>query len=253
MSRSNKVSILIMREDAGVRRLRVGQGWLKAAVWGLVGLVLACGAAIWGVISLYGASREDAAAVAGLRKEIEAGRERSEKFDAVEKVLRSKDATELQTLIGSYNPDSAQWWKKGEDKKPEAPAAGEKAGEPDCPRIDLHKLLSRVDLNQAGIDNFKAHVDGKRLAVSFDLSNVSPQTALSGRAEVSLIGNDGSQTPLKPDKDELSFQIQRFKQVASSLPLPGKFDQKELYGVRMQIADPAGKIIYSAIFPLTGS
>ena len=107
-----------------------------------------------------------------------------------------------------------------------------------------------MDANQAGVDNLKAKFDNRRLNLGFDLSNVTPQTGLVGKVEAGLVGNDGSLWPLRADKDELSFQIQRFKQIAASLPLPAKLDPREMYGLRLVIVDPAGKPVFAQVFPL---
>ena len=117
-------------------------------------------------------------------------------------------------------------------------------------RVDLSKILARVDASQAGVDNLKLKIDNKRLNLGFDLSNVTPQTGLVGKVEASLVGNDGTLWPLRPEKDELSFQIQRFKQISASLPLPAKADPRDLYGLRLVIVDPAGKTIFAQVYPL---
>ena len=96
-----------------------------------------------------------------------------------------------------------------------------------------------------GVDNVKIKFENKRLALGFDLSNVTPQTGLVGKVEVFLVGNDATLTPLKPEKDELSFQIQRFKQIAAGLPLPARIEPRDVYGVRLVIVDPSGKPIFA--------
>jgi hypothetical protein len=64
-----------------------------------------------------------------------------------------------------------------------------------------------------------------------------------------LLANDGALHPLKAEKDELTFQIQRFKQVAVQAPIPQGTAQNDIYGLKMIIHDPTGKVIYSAVYP----
>lgn len=240
------VDILFLRDNAGVRRFRLSSGILRAILLAPLAFLLAAGVAAAVAYHL----RQDNLSLAGryeaMRGEIDTAGERLLRLENIEKILRSRDVTELETLIGSYNADHPGWWKpRAEDRK----EAGE-AREREPSRPDLAKLLGRVDLNQAGVDNLKARIENRKLLLGFDLSNVTPQTGLVGRAEVALVANDATLIPLRAEKDELAFQIQRFKQIAASIPLPPKADSRDIYGVRLSIADPAGKVVFSQVYPL---
>lgn len=247
MAASGKVDILILRDAASVRRYRLSTGFLRALWLTPLVLLLLLGAAVAVGYHL----REDNVALArrgaSMRSELDAVGERLMRLENIEKILRTRDVTELETLIGSYNAENPGWWKpKAEDGREKVEGGKER----EAARPDLGKLLSRVDANQAGIDNLRVKIENKRLLLNFDLSNVTPQTNLVGRVEAALVGNDATLTPLKAEKDELSFQIQRFKQIAASLPLPGKFDAKEIYGLKLTIMDPSGKAVFSQVYPL---
>jgi hypothetical protein len=248
MASGGKISILIMRDDAGVRRMRLSPFWIQSGLWAVAFLILAAALFAAGAMYYRGIVAESERAAQDARRLATDAADRLKRLDEIETILRSKDATELQTLLGSYNPDAAAWWKSAVETPP-APAAPEKA-DTVATKIDLRKLLDKVDLNQAGVDNFKSKVENGKLAVSFDLSNLSPQTALSGKAELLILTNDGVLHPLKADKDELTFQIQRFKQVAVHLALPQGVNPADMYGLRITIADPAGKTVYNAVYPV---
>jgi len=248
MASGGKISILIMRDDAGVRRMRLSPFWIQSGLWAVAFLILAAALFAAGAMYYRGIVAESERAAQDARRLATDAADRLKRLDEIETILRSKDATELQTLLGSYNPDAAAWWKPAVETPP-VPATPEKA-DTAAAKIDLRKLLDKVDLNQAGVDNFKSKVENGKLAVSFDLSNLSPQTALSGKAELLVLTNDGVLHPLKADKDELTFQIQRFKQVAVHLALPQGVNPADMYGMRITIADPAGKTIYNAVYPV---
>jgi hypothetical protein len=247
MAGSGRIDILILRDAAGVGRYRLPVWLARTLVLTPLALLLLLGAAVAVAYHLYQGNRTDTTRAAALRQEIDAAGESLMRLENIERTLRSKDATELETLLGSYNPDKPDWFKIRPDdrKEPGQPAA-------DAPkeRVDLSKILARVDASQAGVDNLKIKIDNKRLNLGFDLSNVTPQTGLVGKVEASLVGNDGTLWPLKPEKDELSFQIQRFKQIASSLALPPKIEPRDLYGLRLVITDPSGKPIFAQVYPL---
>ena len=41
------------------------------------------------------------------------------------------------------------------------------------------------------------------------------------------------------------------KQIAVALPLPGKIDAKDVYGVKLAVVDPSGKTVFSQVYPLS--
>ena len=248
MASGGKISILIMRDDAGVRRMRVSPLWIKSGLWAVAFLALAAVIFAAGAVYYRGIVAESEKAAQAAKTMAAEAADRLKRLDEIETILRAKDPTELQTLLGSYNPDAAAWWKPAVAETPAAPATPDKA-EAATARIDLRKLFDKVDLNQAGVDNFKSRIENNKLLVGFDLSNLSPQTALAGKAELGILANDGTLHPIKPDKDELTFQIQRFKQVAVQFALPQGVAAADIYGLKIGIADPAGKTIYTAVYP----
>lgn len=245
MAAGEKVDILILRDAAGVRRLRLPVVFLRLLWLTPLLLLLLLAAAVGVAYQLRQANLELAGQVKAMGTELEAAGQGLITLQNIEKILRGRDVTELETLIGSYNADNPGWWKpKVEDGNKVEVKGGEAA------RPDLSRLLARVDANQAGIDNLRARIENKKLLLNFDLSNVTPQTNLVGRVEAALVGNDATLAPLKSEKDELSFQIQRFRQMAASFALPPKTEAKDIYGVRLAIVDPSGKIVFAQVFPL---
>lgn len=247
MANRDKIDILVMRGAGRVARYRLAAGWLRALLLTPLCLALLLAAAL----VVIKRQRDDAASLAKHYETLQAERdsvgERLVRLENIEKILRSRDSTELETLLASANPDNPGWWKLRSEERKDAPDPKER----ETSRPDLTKLLSRVDANQAGVDNLWAKIDSRKLQLGFGLSNLAPQTSLTGRGEVALVGNDGGISPLKPEKDELSFQIQRFKQIAVNLALPAKTDPKDVYGLKLTVLDPAGKIIFSQVYPLT--
>jgi hypothetical protein len=245
MTSQETVDILVMRGAGRVRRYHLAPGWLRA-LW-LIPLCLAVllAAALVVIKRQYDALDVQTKRAQSLRAELDTVGERLVRLENIEKILRSKDMTELETLLASVNPDNPDWWKPSPQRKDGAEAKTEPA------KPDLAKLLARIDVNQAGVDNLRAKIENRKLQINFDLSNLSPQSSLTGRGEIALIGNDTTLFPLKPEKDDLTFQIQRFKQIAASLPLPAKCDPKDVYGFKLTVVDPSGKPVFSQVYPLS--
>ncbi len=250
MSGKSKISILVMREDAGVKRLKLSPGVIRFVLWFLFLLIAAGCVAGYAAYYFWNAASAVQAENASINEELSVSKDKLVKLANLESILESGDQTELSTLLGSYNADAVSLLNCDENKTEEAKPAPEAAPEKECPKLDLRSIFDKVDLNLAGVDNFKAAVDNKQLRISFDLSNVSPQTALSGDAECMLLTNDGELTPLKTKREDMNFQIQRFKQVTATSPLPPKMELADVYGVKMIIKGPDGKVIFSNIYPI---
>ncbi len=248
MASGEKIDILILRDAAGVRRFRLPLLFFRL-LW-IFPLVLAAllAAAVAVGYHLRRDNLELAGKVKAMHGELDAAGEGLIKLQNIEMILRAHDVTGLETLIGSYSAADPGWWKpRAEEEKPGKPEPRER----EAAKPDLARLLSRVDANQAGIDNLRARIDNKKLQLNFDLSNVTPQTNLVGRVEAAIIANDATLIPLKPEKDELSFQIQRFKQIAASLPLPVRIEARDVYGVKLAVVDPSGKVVFAQVYPLS--
>lgn len=245
MPATEKIDILVMRGTGRVKRYHLAPGWLHALwltpLFLLVVVLLAGGF----ILRQYAAESQVRDRLATMEAEHDAVGERLLRLENIENILRSRDTDALDAFLAAASPDAPDWWKPRSGERKET--AKDKPG----PKIDLSRLFAKVDTNAAGVDNLRAKIENRRLALNFDLSNLSPQSALVGRGEASLVGNDGAVSPLKDEKDELAFQIQRFKQIATSFALPAKYDPKDVYGVKLTMTDPAGKIIFSQIFPLS--
>ncbi len=246
MASQETVDILVMRGAGRVRRYHLRPLWLRA-VWLVPLCLLVLLAAALAVIKhQYAALGAETQRAKTMRAELDTVGERLLRLENIEKILRSKDTTELETLLASVNPDNPDWWKPAAPHRKETPEPKERENQ----KPDLSKLLARVDGNQAGVDNLRAKIEGRKFHINFDLSNLSPQSNLTGRGEVALVGNDTTLYPLKADKDDLTFQIQRFKQVAATMSLPAKCDPKDIYGFKLTVLDPAGKTVFSQVYPL---
>jgi hypothetical protein len=245
MHSQETVDILVMRGAGRVQRYRVRSFWLRALWLTPLVLVLLLAASLAVIKQQRDTQVAQTERTQAMRAELDTVGERLVRLENIEKILRSKDMTELETLLASVNPDSPDWWKPTVQRKD-----GPETKERESAKPDLAKLLARVDANQAGVDNLRAKIENRKLQINFDLSNLSPQSNLSGRGEIALVGNDATISPLKPDKDDLTFQIQRFKQIAANLALPVKCDPKEVYGFKLTILDPSGKTIFSQVYPL---
>jgi hypothetical protein len=144
--------------------------------------------------------------------------------------LQSNDPEELQTLLGSMSID----------KRPERPP------------IDLGKLFRSVDKQQAVVDNMSVKaVRDNSLRVSFDLNNADSSRALSGHVELALVTKDGMISDVEANDEDLGFQIQRYKKIVTTFPLPEGMLVKDIFGLRVTIKNPSDATVFSETYQLS--
>lgn len=235
---NSKFNLIFMRDNSPVRRYRVSPALIKFGAYGLALLVLmACGGAAAG----YTFWRENFTLrqeKGALERQLRESTMDLERLQNVDKILKSNDPEELQALLGSMSPPAER-----KAKKDERPA----------PAMDLKKLFDRVDTRQAGVENFQAKVNGEHMSVSFNLNNLLGAEMLTGTAQMSLVMVDGNQSPVDAKDADLSYQIQRFKQISTSFTLSKEMAQERIFGVRLTLKNPQGQTIFSETYPLSRS
>ncbi|NMC50882.1 MAG: hypothetical protein GYA47_15870, partial [Desulfovibrio sp.] len=90
MASGGKISILVMRDDADVRRMRLSPFWIKAAVWGVVLLaVVAAGSAV-GAYYYQGLVGTSEKVAQNAERQAKQAQDRLIRLDEIETILRSK-------------------------------------------------------------------------------------------------------------------------------------------------------------------
>lgn len=218
-----------MRDDSNVRRFRVGSFWLKLLAYCFI-LLIVCAAG--GIFAGYKYWRKTEVLVAQLETCKDDKQDmlvHLERLQNMEKILQSNDPEELQTLLGSISV---------ERKKEEPP-------------VDLSKLFATVDLGLVKIENLELNkLENARLKLNFDLSNSGDKKILTGVVKPELLTKDGRVMELEGKKEDLDFQIQRFKKMSGTLNLPDELVMKDIFGLRLTIHNKNGKIIFSETYPI---
>ncbi len=238
----SKFNVIFMRDNSPVRRYRVSPAVIKFGAYGLILLLLlACGGAAAG----YTFWRENAVLRQdknALERQLREANMELERLQNVDKILKSNDPEELQTLLGAMSPPTDRKAKKEDKTAPPPP-----------PSVDLKKLFERVDTRQASVENFTAKLSGDNMNVSFNLNNLLGSEMLTGVAQVALVMVDGGQVPITLKEADMSFQIQRFKQISTSFTLPKDVAPDRLFGLRLMLKNPQGQTIFSETHPLSRS
>ena len=217
---SNKLSILIMRDSEKVRRMRISSAWISAVIWLFV--ILFCLAALNGMAAWW------------LYKKYEQFQSVDQAKDRVIAELRIQleRYQNMEKIVGAVPPDQ----KNSKETPPDEVASGvpvqenQRDASPPLPREEAKPVSA------ARISNINVRPrSGRQIRLSFDLSNTDAGTVLAGHILVAIQTKSDALFNVFPPKDELAFQIARFKRVATSFSLPDGVAMDDVKAVRVEV------------------
>ncbi len=218
-----------MRDDRDVTRYRVSPFWLKMFIFTQVFLFLCAAGGIYMGVRGFKVNADLQSENKGLEQRLVDAEVRLERLGNMEKILQSYDPAELQSLLSS--------------------ATSELEEEKEQITVDLNKIFTRVDTQQVGVENLQARIAGRKVSVSFELNNLQASKAVVGQAALSFVKKGGESVSAKTNRSDLSFQIQRFKRIQTTFLLPDGLEQKDLFGLRLEIKGKGGDVIFAETYP----
>lgn len=226
----SKYSVLFMRDDASVKRYRIRPFWLKFFFWFQLLLVaVACGGA-WVGYTFWQERSSLIAEKIDLEQHLHEAEIQLERLDNIQKILKSYDPRELQSLLSA--------------------TPSEEPAPPKQPDIDLNQIFTHVDTREVKVDNLQARHNGSNVTLSFELNNLQTSKQLAGVVDISLFGTDGKQYIPQTNRNDLVFQIQRFKRIRTSFNLPKELSKDSVFGVRLEIKGSQGEMIFRETYPM---
>jgi len=226
---NSKYSVLFMRDDRDVTRYRVSPFWLKMFIFTQVFLFLCAAGGIFMGVRGFKINSDLHGVNKGLEQRLVDAEVRLERLGNMEKILQSYDPAELQSLLSAATTEVEQ------------------AAEPVL--VDLNKVFIRVNTQQVGVENLRVSIAKSKIKVSFELNNLQASKAIVGQAGFSFVKKDGTSVVAKTKKSDLVFQIQRFKRISTSFLLPDGLEQKDLFGLRLEIKGKDGDVIFAETYP----
>lgn len=229
-----KYNVLMMRDNSPVKRFRMSPVWLKLGLYFLLLLMACAGAGGYFGVTFWQQNRQLRDEIASTQRELREVRIELERLQNIDKILKSNDPEELQALFGNVVAEPS----------PERPAP------PPPPKVNLSQVFKRIDLQQVKIDNMLAKFQSGKMYVSFNLNNLQTEETVTGRADLEIVTNTGKDRPLSLNRNDLVFQIQRFKQISTTFSLPPSIPVDDIFGLRLVIRKPSGQVIFSETYPL---
>ena len=225
---SNKYTILIMRDDTQVRRMRFSPFWLKLFCWMLFLVVLVAGAGSWGVYYFWQKERAVNTRLVELERHNSDLSIRLERLQNMETLLGASENTPLDPVVdtgptpATPNDDDAADGVTLNDLPalvdvagnatladnatlPESTAMGNATAPEGAPPVKLENINLRIHSSKT-----------LRLAVSF--VNTTGKS-IRGYAALSLETAAG-ETPVTVPVEDLDFQMARLKRATTTFPLP---------------------------------
>ncbi|BBD09478.1 hypothetical protein [Desulfovibrio ferrophilus] len=230
-----KYNVLMMRDNSPVKRFRMSPAWLKMALYVLILLVTVAGLGGYFGLTYWKQNTTLTEELSETQRELREARIELERLQNVDKILKSNDPEELQALFGNVIAE---------------PTTAHPAAKP-VPKVNLSTVFKRVDTQSVKVDNLQIKPIGSKLRLSFNLNNLQTEETVSGRASLEIVTNEGKNRSLALNSNDMVFQIQRFKQISTTFTLPQKMTLPDVFGLRLVIKDPSGKVIFSETYPLS--
>jgi len=225
----SKYSVLFMRDDRDVTRYRVSPFWLRMFVFSQVFLFLCAAGGIYMGVRGFNVNSTLQSENKDLEQRLVDAEVRLERLGNMEKILESYDPTELQSLLSA--------------------ASTEVEEQEVVEEVDLNEIFVRVDTRQVGVENLQAKLTKRKFSISFELNNLQASKPMGGQADLSFVTKEGKAVEAKVNKNDLSFQIQRFKRIATAFLLPDGMEKKDLFGLRLEIKGKDGNVIFAETYP----
>lgn len=217
-------SVLFMRDDADVKTLRVSPRRLKLLLWISLGL---------GIVVLIGL-------VVGLRS-----------FVGYRSLLAERRGLEVQLAEAQVNLERLNNLDKLQKAPaPAAPTNGTAKGANADKTQPVGRAFTKIDAGTIGVENFRAQLTAEGVATSFDLNNRA-QGSATGGITLLLLRSDGTLTEIDvPSRNDLTYQIQRFKRISATGRTPAGLTRREALGLRVEIKNSNGEVILGETYAL---
>lgn len=158
--------------------------------------------------------------------------------DARKELKRLKNMEEMMLSFEQQNQESLM-------------AAYEQKEEPESSAVDLTDIFDLVDKNVVSISNVQISFRHEKMRVRLEINNMLSEGAVSGRIYLFLIRNDGVGVDLNLKDEDLTFAINRFKNIDVTFDIPEIMDKENIFALRVKVDDDEGKILYNKTYPLT--
>ncbi|MFW6005136.1 MAG: hypothetical protein ACOCPN_01540 [Desulfonatronovibrionaceae bacterium] len=218
-----------MRDDTSVRTFRLSPFSIKFfIVFFLLLLAISAGGVYYSYI-LYQENQNTLHLYHSSAEMLEQARKELKRLENIEEMMLSFDQQNQESLL----------------------AAHEHQEKPDAPEVDLADIFDLVDKNVVSISNVQVSFLDAKMRVQLEINNLLSEEAVAGRIYLFLIRNDGVGMNLDLRNEDLSFAINRFKNIDVTFDIPELLEQEDIFALRVKVEDEEGQILYNKTFPVS--
>ena len=264
MGNSNKYTVLIMRDDTQVRRMRFSPLWLKFFFWALFVLLVIAGAGSWGTYYFWQKERVLNADLIQLERHNSDLSIKLERLQNMETLIGASESTPLDPVLdtgptAATPTDDGAHGEVGLGDLPALVDVAENATETD--NIDetgnATAAESAISANATApegdvpvkLENINLRTNSsKTLRLGISFVNTTGKT-LRGYASLSLLTTTGEEPVTVPTED-LDFQMARMKRATTTFPLPEGVELDNVEAVRIKVFVDEAEVLTEEV-PLT--
>ncbi len=243
MGNSKKYTVLLMRDDTQVRRLRFSPFWLKLFGCALFFLAVVAGVGSWGTYYFWQKERALSADLVRLERHNSDLSIKLERLQNMETLIGASENTPLAPVLdtGPGTADPIDKTAPGGAPLHDLPALVDVEGNATLPANATapEEILAGNATAPEGalpvrLENINLRVhSSKTLRLSVSFVNTSGK-AVRGYAALSLITAGGAQ-PVTIPAEDLDFQMARLKRATTTFPLPEGVSMDDVQAVRIAV------------------
>jgi hypothetical protein len=227
-----KFSVLIMRDDSSVRRMRFHPFVFKTGIYFLVLLVFCAGVSLYAGVHFWKKNQVLSSEVRQLQRTIAGHQMELKRLRNIELLLEEGVNEEMTSIVV---------------------ASGEQqANQTEEPPINLKKILGSIDKHILIANNVQVRLSRNNMDISFDINklNQDDREIIKGDVKLHLVSVNGDLHRLDAEK-EMFFELRRMKQYRVRVAIPESYSREDIFGLRITINHPQHEPVFSETFPLS--
>ncbi|GAU08546.1 hypothetical protein [Desulfoplanes formicivorans] len=231
MNDKNLISILVMRDDKDVYRVRMHPWCVKALIYGtiLVGLCAVLGG--YGVFYFWNENKQ---------LDIDLQNMQNTLLDNNMELKRLRNIEKMQQY--DVNGSAALDTKIIEIKN----------NNTDKSYINLNDIFGSIDKNVLIASNVQAKFIKKFINLSFDINkrNFEDNGVVNGNVVIHIVSSSGDVVDVETRSD-MFFELRRMKQYNVRIPIPKQLVKNDIFGIRITINQSPGKTVFRETYLLS--
>ncbi len=227
-----KYSVLLLREDRQVRSFHIHPVWFKLII----------------LLFLFLAALASLGAYLGYEYWLK-NSELQRQALVLERMVQERDVKlaslqNLEQVLALHDPDKVhRLLQRVTEEQVDASA----------PLVDLRELFRQSPSEDVAVKDVSlAPLQDGGVQLEFVLANEQKgETTLTGYTEVALVSNEGRLYDVTLPLQDASFNIQRFRTMTLTFPLPEQRGLSDFYALRLVLVAKEGQEVFTRAFPVS--